>query len=187
MLLIGCKPPGRHTEQHDVFFTIADYFSETEEDVKTFWPEASKIHIDAWREVTNVDGYRISVIQKESARVNGDNLKLFFINLGGYKKGQFEEFHYKVLIVAESLSEANRKAKESTFCLHPPGLSKDSLPHIDDKYGIDVDDVCEVKDILPAYLKEQYVLQISEIIFEEAEQGEDGMNLGYQRYEKMKK
>ena len=187
MLLLGCKPPGRYTEQHDILFTIAQDFASTEQDARAFWLEASKIHIDAWKEVTMVDGYRISILPKDSPLGPNQNLKLFFINLGGYKENEFDEFHYKVIIVAESIAEAISKAKETTFCLHHPGVSKISLPHVDDKYGIDVDDYYQVSDILPQYLKEDYRIEITNILFDAKHMvKEDEIHLGYQKYEKIK-
>ncbi|MCC7436372.1 DUF1543 domain-containing protein [Candidatus Nomurabacteria bacterium] len=187
MLMLGCKPPGRYTEQHDILFTIAEDFVLTETDAKAFWPEAEKIHIDAWKNVTQVDGYKISVVPKDSMQKENDK-KLFFINLGGYKEGEFDEFHYKILVVAENISEAQKKAKESAFCLHHPGISKQSLPHVDDKYGIDVeeDEGYEVQEILPLYLKESYSILIEDILFDK-EISKDEIHLGYQKYEKLKK
>ena len=187
MLMLGCKPPGRYTEQHDILFTIANDFPETETDARAFWKEAEKIHIDAWKVVTQVDGYKISVVPKASIKEK-INKKLFFINLGGYKEGEFDEFHYKVLVVAETISEAQAKAKESAFCLHYPGVSKNSLPHIDDKYGVDVEEgeTYEVQEILPLYLKDEYSILIEDILFNEEITG-DEIHLGYQRYEKLKK
>jgi len=184
MLLLGGKPEGRHTEQHDVLFTIAPDFAATETDARAFWPEAPKIHVDAWREVTRQDGYWISVIPKKSADQK-DALKLFFINLGGYKPNEFEEFHYKMIIVAKSMDEAIRSAKTSAFFLHHPGPSKNALPHVDDKYGIDVDDAYNVEDILPMYLREQYTLLIEDPAFDE-DVSKDAIHLGYQKYEKNK-
>ncbi len=187
MLMLGCKPPGRYTEQHDILFTIAEDFPSTETDSRAFWREAEKIHIDAWRTVTLVDKYKILVVPKQ-AKQQESKLKLFFINLGGYKKGEFDEFHYKVLVVAEDVGEAQRKAKESAFCIHYPGVSKNSLPHIDDKYGVDVeeDETYEVKEILPTYLKDEHSILIEEVSFP-GEMVNDEIHLGYQRYEKLKK
>ena len=87
MLLLGCKPDGRHTEQHDVLFTIASHISDTIPSIKNFWPEAmGNIHVDAWREVTNVDGYQVQIFDKETSHspmAGNETNQLFFINLGG--------------------------------------------------------------------------------------------------------
>ena len=182
MLMLGCKPPGRYTEQHDILFTIAPDFAGTETDARAFWKEAEKIHIDAWKTVTKVDGYKISVVPKNAIK-DGGRLKLFFINLGGYKENVFDEFHYKILIVAESIDEANRKAKESTFFLHHPAPSKSARPHLDDKYGVDVDDSYSVEEILPGYLKDEYSILIEDMLFK-GDVMEDEVHIGYQKYEK---
>ena len=42
MVLIGCKPNGRHTEQHDIFFGIANELRELIPQFNSFWPEAEK-------------------------------------------------------------------------------------------------------------------------------------------------
>ncbi|MEY4627966.1 MAG: hypothetical protein RLZZ595_292, partial [Bacteroidota bacterium] len=67
MVLIGCKPKGRHTEQHDVFFGIASSMKELLPQIIAFWPEAEgDLHIDAWREVTHVGGQQVQVMEKSS-------------------------------------------------------------------------------------------------------------------------
>jgi hypothetical protein len=123
------------------------------------WPEAPKIHIDAWREVTQVEGHSIRIIPKETATKDIESaVKLFFLNLGGYKQNEFEEFHYKMLVVGKEKSMAIKEAKESAFYKHTGFSGADS--HIDDKYGVDVDDLYEIEDILPADIKERYALHI---------------------------
>nr|WP_068893034.1 DUF1543 domain-containing protein [Pedobacter panaciterrae] len=157
MLLLGCTPPGRYTEQHDVFFTIGNSLKDLKEEIVAFWPEANgKIHIDAWREVTEVDGYQVKVVSKED-KSTAD--KLFFLNLGGYKEGEFDEPHYKVLVIADEKAVAIKKAKETVFYKHS-GF-EGAVSHIDDKYGVDVDDAFEIEDILSAVVKQNYKLQIS--------------------------
>jgi hypothetical protein len=156
MLLLGCKPPGRYTEQHDIFFGIATSLNELVPAILAAWPEAPKIHIDAWREVTAVDGYKISIIEKNSAEPQKE--KLFFLNLGGYKPQEFEEFHYKMLSIAADKGTAITQAKATAFYKHT-GF-EGATSHIDDKYGVDVDDLYEIEEILPASLKERYSIGI---------------------------
>jgi hypothetical protein len=180
MLLIGCKPQGRHTEQHDVFFGIAESIRDLLPAIKEFWPEAGKtLHLDAWREVTNVDGCEIRVVQKPA---ESTPLKLFFINLGGYKKNEFEEFHYKMLIAAADKGEAVTKSKKAAFFRHT-GF-KGANAHIDDRYGIDVDDFFEIPDILPAGTKGNYVIQVTSA---ETDAAEDIIHLGYFKPDKVDK
>lgn len=158
MVMLGCTPEGRYTEQHDIFFGIGNSLKELIPQMTTFWPEAKgKIHIDAWREVTKVDDFSISIVPKKTSDTSKDNL--FFINLGGYKENEFEEYHYKILAVAESIGLAAKVAKATTFYKHYsfPGATS----HIDDKYGVDVDNIYNVNDILAPIFKEQYSIQIT--------------------------
>lgn len=172
MLLLGCTPEGRHTEQHDVFFGIGNQLRDLIPDMLAFWPEAKgKLHIDGWREVNVVDGHQIRVVEKP-AEVNQD-MQLFFLNLGGYKPNEMEEFHYKILSVQKDIGAAIRASKETTFFKHTTFGTATS--HVDDKYGVDVDDVHTVKDIFPAHLKEKYTLEISSA----AAVAADELHLGY--------
>lgn len=183
MILLGCKPPGRYTEQHDIFFGIGRSLKDMVPAIISAWPEAPKIHIDAWREVTTVDGYEILVLPKET-RVKNETLpeKLFFLNLGGYKKEEFEEHHYKMIVVAKDKSTAIQQAKESAFYKHTGFKGADS--HIDDKYGVDVDDLYEIKDILSPDAKEKYSLSVATgVTIKE----EDRWHLGYTQLSKLMK
>ena len=64
-IIIGCTPKGRHTEQHDVFFGIAENIRDLVPEIINFWPEAKgKLHVDAYREVNFVNGYQVEVVEK---------------------------------------------------------------------------------------------------------------------------
>ena len=179
MILLGCKPPGRNTEQHDLFFGIGKSLSDVKNDILDFWKEAKgKIHIDAWRQVQSVHGYTIEVIHKEDV-ASSQQEKLFFINLGGYKQNEFEEYHYKLLTVATDKGTAIQKAKGTAFYKHT-GFAG-AVSHIDDKYGIDVDDIYEIEDILPFRLKAQYTIEITKT----DTLNEDELHLGYLKIDKL--
>ncbi|SDE18861.1 DUF1543 domain-containing protein [Niabella drilacis] len=179
-LLLGCTPPGRHTEQHDVFFGIGDELATLIPDIQRFWPEANgKIHIDAWREVAAVDGYRVRV----EARADRDlqQEQLFFINLGGYLPGSFEEYHHKLITIAGSMGAAVQRAKQTAFYKDYNAAAK-AGSHIDNKYGVDVDDVCNVEDILPGYQKKRFMLTLTK------EEGltEDAVGIGYLKLDQLR-
>ncbi len=159
-LILGCTPANRHTEQHDVFFCIGRTLSEIVPEIKKFWSEANgKIHIDAWREVNIVNGFSIAV--EERTPVDGKDVNLYFINLGGYRQGDFEEYHYKLLHVCASISGAVAAAKNTAFYKTFSTSDKGGASHIDDKYGVDIDEVLNVQDILPQHQKQQYRLVIT--------------------------
>ena len=175
MILLGCKPKERLTEQHDMFFCISASLKALVPDLKQFWPQGEgNLHIDAWRTVEWVDGYKITVVENPIAQAS--SLGLFFINLGGYEKGHFDELHYKLLVVANSEGEAVKKAKTAEF-YKTAGFSG-ARSHIDDQY--DVDDLINVQEILP---DGKYFLHFEQS--NDAEQGFDEIHLGYFKLNKL--
>lgn len=162
MIKIGARPKGRLIEQHDIFFGVGERIGDFVEPINDYWPEVkNKWHLDAYRQVTVVDHYRIqwqptadiskmgsigSVPDKE------EKLKLFFINLGGYLAGEFEEFHHKLLIVAPTQADAIKQAKKTTFYQRYSFQDKatpfNAASHIDDKQQVDIDEIYNVNELL---------------------------------------
>ena len=182
MCLIGCKPKGRHIEQHDIFFTIADNGEHLKSQMQAFWPDGGKLHVDAWRKVTRVDGYEVKVIRHDLRNVaiasNPESRQhLYFINLGGYQPGYFEEFHYKLLTVQPDKSGAIKAAKQTSF------FKEATSSHIDDQYGVDIDDLYNVEDILPVDIKQQYCLSLQPAPLQE----EDKSIVGYTKWDQISK
>jgi hypothetical protein len=182
MLLLGSKAPGRHVEQHDFFFGIAHELSGLVPDIKKFWKGAvGNLHIDGWREVNTVDGYQIKVFPKDESNIVSEN-KLFFINLGGYMEGRLEEQHYVILSVKQDRGQAIQDAKKAAFFKTNTIASvKGANAHIDDKYGIDVDDIYKIEEMLPANQKALYHIEITP----DANLPEDEVHLGYFRLDKL--
>ncbi len=120
------------------------------------------VHIDAWTRVDYVDGYKVVILPKELAGGN-NGLRLFFINLGGYKQGEFEELHRKFFVVAANVSEAMKKAKAHEFMKEyaADNIGKGATPHLDDQHKIDfeADDIICVSD----QLDNAYVLQLEQV------------------------
>lgn len=153
MVQLGGRPKGRLIEQHDIFFGVANQVNELIEDINQHWPEVkNKWHIDSYRAITTVNNYSIKLVESSSQVENGNDLKLFFINLGGYQRGSFEEFHHKLLIVATNQADAIKQAKQSEFYKQFTFKDKDSpfnaASHIDDKFEVDIDDIYNVSDLI---------------------------------------
>ena len=139
----------------------------------SFWPESEgDIHVDGWREVTQVDGQDIKVVLRADA-VAPNQKNLFFINLGGYKKDEFEEFHYKMVVAAAEKSTAIKAAKQTAFFKHTHFDGANS--HIDDQYGIDVDDVYRIEEVLLPSTLSKYQIVLMDAIVEK----QDELHLGY--------
>ncbi len=177
-LILGATPKGRNTEQHDVFFGIAEEVKDLVPDIKDFWKEAEgNIHVDGFQKVDFVDGYRIKIALKSSSIQEN---KLFFINLGGYKKGVFAEFHEQHLMVGKSLGEVIKRVKATTF-YKTMGFDS-AVSHVDDKHGVDVDDIFEIHDILPSNMKEKYSIIIEET---DEEVTPNNFEVGYFKLDKL--
>lgn len=180
MVLLGANPPGRNVEQHDYFFGIARNLKELLPAIKSFWPEAGNtLHLDGWREVTQLDGYQVSIVPKDEA-VSDSADKLFFINLGGYQSGKLEEQHYTVLSVHQDRREAMLQSKKTVF-FRSNMLKGGAGSHIDEKYGIDVDDAYRIEDILSEEYKDQYSINITKADTVR----EDVIHLGYFKLDKI--
>lgn len=180
MLMLGGKPEGRHTEQHDIFFAIGDSLKSLVPDINIFWPEAKgQLHIDAWREVNQVGSHKIEVVSRSEYKPDQNAGHLFFVNLGGYQEGLFDEPHFKILTVQKDMATAIKEAKKTSFYKETqfPGANS----HIDDNYGLDVDDIYDVVEILPLYQKEKYALRI----VENHSDIQDEYHLGYFKLNKL--
>ena len=205
MLKIGARPQGRLIEQHDVMFVIANSLSETIESVNQHWPEVkNNWHLDAWREVKRVGDYQILLstdslskdgLSKDKAladsrfeddrvdnKLDSQDKQLYFVNLGGYLPGQFEEFHYKTLVVAETLGKATAQVKKTafyqdyTFDNVDTAKSGVATSHVDDKYQLDLDDIHCVADLLP----NDVALTIQPLTEPEKNQlPDDALHIGY--------
>ena len=179
MLLLGSKAPKRNVEQHDYFFGIARSLKELVPEIKAFWPEAgNSIHVDGWREVNSVDGHAVKVLLKND-EIPASPKKLFFINLGGYQADKLEEQHYIVLTVQDDRALAIKDAKKTVF--FKTNSVKGANSHIDEKYGIDVDDIYRIEEILSPVYKDSYHIELT------PQEGlaDDQVHLGYFKLDKL--
>ena len=181
LLLLGAEAPGRVVEQHDYFFGIAENLAALVPEVKAFWPEAgASLHLDGWREVTRVDGCGVRVVSHSDGNP-ASHLKLFFLNLGDYTTGILEEQHYTLLTLQENRLKAVQAAKNKLF-FQTNSLKGIATAHIDEKYGVDVDNVHHIEDLLSPELKAKY-----RIVFEEGTNlPEDKIHLGFFKLDKIK-
>ncbi|MBY0314746.1 MAG: DUF1543 domain-containing protein [Bdellovibrionales bacterium] len=146
---LGGRAPRCSLELHDVMFLVGKSSEELIPQIKENWFGTPKsLHVDSWLALENVEGYDITVSkgQNNNQRKSKDDLKLYFVNLGAYKKEVFGEMHYMKFLVAESPLEAKNKAKKN--------LENDLVElHTDDLY--DIDDCIEIEKIGP------YTVQLS--------------------------
>ena len=149
----------------------------------------NKWHIDSYRAISKVDSYSIKLIESDEQVSKETDSKLFFINLGGYQQGSFEEFHYKLLIVATSQAQAIKQAKQSKFykqfTFTDDESPFDAASHIDDKFEVDIDDIYNVNDLLSnVQLLIEPIVEIGE---SDIEIGEDKEYVGYLSIKNLRK
>ena len=176
MVMLGGNHPRAKIEVHDVVFAAGDSLEATYPAlVRQWFGDPKRVHIDAWMRVSGVDDYAVQLKPTKAAQ----GPKLFFVNLGGYKDNDFEEYHYKQLIVAKDIDEASRNAKQSPF------YHQHISPHIDDKYGIDVDDVYPVEDIMDESSRQQFGIVLTAAA--DGNTVEDKLHIGYLKFSDLEK
>lgn len=130
------------------------------------WSHRNKVHIDAWMKVEYAHGYNISIRPKVDSKTDSAQ-KLYFVNLGGYKEGEFEEFHKKLFVVATGVTDVVAQLRTHPFMKEytPPALGTKAKAHFDDKHKIEfeADDIVCVEDVLSNY---EIVLQKKDIASE---------------------
>jgi hypothetical protein len=133
----------------------------------TTFSRRDKVHIDAWMKVQYVNGYNILITDKNIPAEEG-NLKLYFINLGGYKSDEFEEFHKKLFVVATGLNDAKAQIMAHPFMKEysPTNLGTAGKGHVDDQHKIDfeADDIVCVNEAIEGGYK--LVLQQTDAVTE---------------------
>lgn len=126
--VLGGTAPGARTELHDVAFVVGSDIDAVHDQLLDSWfGEPRGLHVDAWTIIDTVAGYRISLALEPSA--NG--LHLYFINIGGYRAGEFGERHAWGFFGARSKTDAKARAKRTLLQGHQQ-THKDDLYDIDD-------------------------------------------------------
>jgi hypothetical protein len=138
---LGGRAPKGNTELHDVVFVAGAKIEETYEQLMDQWfGTPLGLHLDSWMELDVVDGYKISLSDRKPA---GDR-RLYFVNLGAYKDGEFTEIHASKFLITDSIPEAKTRAKKALL----QGWA--GPVHTDDIY--DVDTCFEIAQVADLYV-----------------------------------
>ncbi|WKV13645.1 DUF1543 domain-containing protein [Marivirga harenae] len=133
-VVLGGRAERSNTELHDVVFAIGSKIEDCYFQLLEKWfglPE--KMHIDSYMELEVVDGYEISLDKKKSLE---PEKKLFFVNLGAYKEGDFMEHHANTFLVGKLATEIKKRAKEKLLNGYDE-VHKDDLYEVDDMIAIE--------------------------------------------------
>ena len=149
LVVVGGRSHKANIELHDVRWVIGSKIEDTFDQLRNDWFGADNgLHIDSYKKIDSIDGYKINLINKESREPQNKiskkgriyNKKLWFVNIGGYDPNSMQEKHEFGLVVASSFSEAKNKAK-SKWLIDCKKKHKDDIYVVED--FTDVDD-CEV-------------------------------------------
>jgi len=134
VVMLGGRHPHARIEVHDVVFARGETLATLYPQLRSAWFGSPKgVHIDAWMEVHGVDGHRVEFSQ---VAPRAGDLRLFFLNLGGYERDTFGEAHRYALVVATDAAAAKRLARRRMV----PTWTKahtDAVIDIDDCLPID--------------------------------------------------
>lgn len=150
---LGGRADRSNIEVHDVVFVVGTSIEETYPLLAKKWFGNLKgFHIDSYVELQNIDGYKINLSQSPTQE---DSLKkLYFINLGAYKFGEFTEYHQSAFYIADSAPDAIKRAK-SELCQGLQTIHKDDvvvLDQVSNPMDFDVDDILELGEVDSYYI-----------------------------------
>ncbi len=149
LVVLGGKAPKSNIELHDVRWVIGSKIEDTFESLRKNWfGSIEGLHIDSYKKIKSIDGYRINFKNIEKGEIKSKNLNkdrkskknLWFINLGGYQSDSMQERHEFGLVVARNSIEAKKIAK-SKWLLEYRKVHKDNL------YSLTISDVDDCKII----------------------------------------
>ncbi len=148
IVVLGGRSLKSNIEMHDVRWVLGESIEDTFSELRKQWlGKRSGLHIDSYKRIQYVDGYKITV--SESNKENSISQKteeesLWFINLGGYNPKRMYEEHEFSLVIARTYIEAKKKAKKNWE-------SNLKNKHNDDYSGIknfeQIDDIHSIKQI----------------------------------------
>ena len=157
IVVLGGRSLKSNIEIHDVRWVLGESIEDTFAELRKQWIGKRRgLHIDSYKRINYVDGYKIDLTKCNKDKSNNqqkEDKSLWFINLGGYNPKRMYEEHEFTLIVAEKAIEAKKKAKKNWN-------SNLKNKHNDDYAGIksfeQFDDVHSIKKIKDWEIKLSY-------------------------------
>ena len=120
LVVLGGKAEKANIELHDVRWVVGSKIEDTYDTLRKDWFGSPKgLHIDSYKKIKCIDGYRINLInyenykiyKKQSINKNKAKKNLWFVNIGGYNPNSMQEKHEFGLVVASNKLEAKNIAK----------------------------------------------------------------------------
>ena len=122
IVVLGGRSLKSNIEIHDVRWVLGESLEDTFPELRKQWlGKKNGLHIDSYKCIKYVDGYEIVLSKSNNNSLISpkiEDLKLWFVNLGGYDPKKMYEEHEFTLVVAKKAIEAKKKAIEKVYnCL----------------------------------------------------------------------
>ncbi len=120
LVVLGGRAKKSNIELHDVRWVVGSKIEDTYDTLRKDWFGSSRgLHIDSYKKIKYIDGYKINLINFEKDKIkknqlvkkNKDKKYLWFVNIGGYSPTSMQEKHEFGLITASTKLEAKNLAK----------------------------------------------------------------------------
>ena len=120
LVVLGGRSKKANIEIHDVRWVVGSKIEDTFDALKKDWFGSPKgLHIDSYKKIICVDGYKVNLInfekdkkeKRELVRNKKAQKYLWFVNIGGYIPTSMQEQHEFGLVTASNKIEAKNIAK----------------------------------------------------------------------------
>jgi hypothetical protein len=120
LVVLGGRAKKANIELHDVRWVVGSKIEDTYDTLRKDWFGSPKgLHIDSYKKIKYLDGYKIILKNFENDKINKNQLanrtknqkNLWFVNIGGYDPSSMQEKHEFGLVIASNKLEAKNKAK----------------------------------------------------------------------------
>ena len=120
LVVLGGKAKKANIELHDVRWVVGSKIEDTYDTLWKEWFGSPKgLHIDSYKKIKYIDGYKINLInfekdniqKKKLVKKNKEKKYLWFVNIGGYDPTSMQEKHEFGLVTASTKVEAKNIAK----------------------------------------------------------------------------
>ena len=120
LVVLGGRAEKANIELHDVRWVVGSKIEDTYDTLRKDWFGSPKgLHIDSYKKIKYIDGYKINLIYFEKDKIDKKQLvkknkakkHLWFVNIGGYNPTSMQEKHEFGLVIASNKLEAKNIAK----------------------------------------------------------------------------
>ena len=149
LVVLGGRAKKANIELHDVRWVVGSKIEDTFDTLRKDWFGSPKgLHIDSYKKIKYIDGYKINLInfekdkidEKQLVKKNKSKKHLWFVNIGGYNPTSMQEKHEFGLVTASTKVEAKNIAKSKWLF----GCKKKHKDDISSLKSLSTLDDCEV-------------------------------------------